>query len=393
MEWNDGQRFFWGVGALYAADTLWLTLLLWQVLVLTHASVWLAIASAAGAAPTVLVGITGPAWGMRGKLSLWLVGLGLTWAAAAAFLAHTAWALIAAALIQGWISARLIPLSQTLLMSRASADHAPKASSHYEIASRTGIVVGPLLGGVLLTAAGAEIALFVTSVLFLSAAALWWTVDNNGALTQVMSGSSHVAGAWRAIRTDGFLVSALSVRAGSNILWPAFTVAIPLLIQSPWHAHALGYGAVKTLWGISTVAGTIFIVPHLLRRLKVSYFVSWLVTGAAFLAIGASQSLIEALIWVALGALGSPVVHVALDSHIGTEIEPAKRPAVYAIQRLVMAVVNLMGLGLMTGALRIVAPGDALSGAGILMMGASTVGLLLWARRSRPLAQESNASS
>lgn len=374
------NRFFWGIGTLYAAANLWTTVLLWQVLAQTHSALWLAGAVAAGTAPTVVVGMTGPEWGHGGTLSQWLLGLGLALGGLSFAMSHSAPLLILAALFEGWFGARIIPLSQTLLMAHIPASEAPRASSRYELASRIGIVAGPLLGGLALTAIGPALTIVLTAVLFLMTGALFIVLPADFAPTgpQAASASARIADSWRAIRDDRFLVAALGVRAGSNLLWPAFTVAGPLLVQGSWHAHAIGYGAMRTVWGVSTVLGTILVVPFLIRRLKTSYFLSWLITGTAFLAIGMSPHLWEALMWTAIGAVSSPVVHVALDSHIGMAIPPAYRSAVFAIQRLVMAIVNLAGLGLMTGALNFVAPGEALGGAGILMILFAAVGLSRW---------------
>jgi MFS family permease len=322
-------------------------------------------------------------WGGKGGISSWLLGLGGALALGSLVLAHVAWLLLVAALAVGWISARAIPLSQTLLMANTAPGHAPRASSHYEIASRTGFVAGPLMGGLALSSIGGFGAIALTSMLLAAAALLWWNLDRSAAFEPVTAAPAKVREGWRAIYKDHFLVTALAVRAGSNLLWPAFTIAIPLLIRTPWHAHAIGYGAVRTLWGLSTVAGTLVIVPYLLRRLKIAYFGSWIATGAAFVAISLSQHLVTALAWVAIGALFSPIVHVALDSHIGTAVADIHRPAVYAIQRLVMAVVNLLGLGLMSGALRLTSAQAALGSAGALMAVAAVVGLAFFARTSQ----------
>lgn len=388
MAWDirTRRRFLLGVAAVYAADYLWATWLIWQVAFLTHSGTWIAAASAASAVPTVLVGLTGPEWGFRGRMSAWLAGLGLLTAALAFGIAHHPLALIGLALVQGWISSRVIPLSQTLLMSRIPLGGAPQASSHYEIASRSGIVVGPLLAGILIAAHGPVVAMATAGLGFVLASLVWLGLEKTPIHSTVGSAARMRQG-WRAIGHDSFLGMALWVRAGSNVMWPAFTVAIPLMIRSPWHSHALGYGAIRALWGLSTVAGALIIVPRLVKRLQLSYFLSWLVTGLAFVAIGSSRHLVTALIWTAVGALSSPIVHVALDSHIGTVVSAEERSAVYAIQRLLMAIVNLLGLALMSGALYLVQPDQALRGAGILMAAGALVGLGLWQRARRP-AQE-----
>ncbi|MCL5116208.1 MAG: MFS transporter [Firmicutes bacterium] len=378
-------RFFAGVALIYTATNLWTTFLLWQMLRVTDSGLWLAAAVAAGALPIVLVGLTGPEWGIGGRASFWLAGIGVLLGVMAPWTAKGAVSLLIIALLEGWVTARLVPMSQAWLMSQVAPKDAPKASARYEIASRIGMVAGPILGGAILTAYGAIAAMALVSSIFLATGATWHRLPEEDSRKK----ESHPVGArfteaWRAIRNDRFLGPALTVRAGANILWPAFTIAVPLLAVHPWHAHAIGYGLTKTLWGISTVLGTVLIVPRLIRRLKYAYFLSWLFTGLAFWGVGSSAELWSALLWIVAGALSSPIVHVALDSHIGTAIAPTHRGSVYAIQRQVVALVNLAGLALVSGAMKLLPPGQLLSGAGILMSFAALLGLVIW--RQRPTA-------
>lgn len=374
------RTFYLGVAWLYAANSLFLTLLLWQMLAITHSPIWVSIAVATGAVPTVIIGLTGPEWGTRGRMALWLAALGILMAIGAPAIARSPWGLVGAALLEGWINAGVVPKAQAWLMVHVPPDETPTASSRFEVASRTGMVAGPLLGGASLTVLGATGATCLTAALFVAAAVAWWSLQDVRQAHQRQSARRQDA--WQAIRQDRFLMTALSVRAGSNLLWPAFTVAIPLLIVHPWHAHALGYGAIRTLWGLSTVLGTIVIIPRLLKHLKASYFLSWVLTGAAFCGIGQSTHLRAAFVWVAVGALSSPVVHVALDSHIGTQIPSRDQSAVFAIQRLVMAVVSLAGLAMISVVFKHATPGQTLSGAGLLMSGAALAGWVLWNRRA-----------
>lgn len=366
--------FFIGVAFVYGATSLWTTLLLWQILAITHSGVWVVIAAAATTLPAIMVGLTGPEWGIRIRMGGWLWGIGLLLAALSPWLIHSVWALLLVALLEGWVNARVIPMAQAWLMSATTPANAPVASTNFEMASRIGMVAGPLVAGGLLTALGALTATVAAGVLFLVGGWAWRHVS----WLHPPHTPSRRTAAWRAVKQDGFLVTALAIRGGANLLWPAFTVAIPLLIRHPWHAHALGYGGVRTLWGVSTVLGTWLVIPRLLSRLKISYFLSWTLTGASFWEIGHAGHFTTALIWVMVGALTSPIVHVALDSHIGTALDHALQGGVFAIQRLVMAVVNLLGLFLITGALHRFRPGGMLAAAGLTMSAMSLLGLLVW---------------
>lgn len=380
MQPHSLRSFYFGVAFLYGAGTLWTTLLLWQMATLTHSSLFLAIAAGSSVAPAILVGLTGPDWGFGGRMGLWLLVMGAGLAILSPWLIHMPRLLITMGVIEGWINARVIPKAQAWLMSFVTEAKVTNASSRFELASRAGMVMGPLLAGALITTTGPLIAVWAAALPFSLSGVLWFRLGDT-ATPNAMRGARITP--WTVVWRDGFLMTALAVRAGANLLWPAFTVAIPLLIQSAWHGKALGYGTVRTIWGFSTVLGAWLVVPRLLKHLKASYFLSWIVTGLAFWRIGLSENLSTALIWVAIGAVASPIVHVALDSHIGTEVAREQQSGVFAIQRSIMAVVTLIGLGLVTGAISRFKPGPVLSGAGLIMATMAIALWLLWTMASR----------
>lgn len=371
LDGMGARSFYLGVAFVYAADNAWTTLLLWQVLRLTHSSTWLAVAAVSYTVPAILVGITGPEWGLRGRISSWLAATALGIVVLAPWWAHSPWLLVSLSAAMGWTNARVIPMAQAWLMAMTNHGDAPMASSRFEMASRIGMVVGPLMAGTLITGSGVMGSGLANGLLFMVAAWLW-----RGVLASAPGSSKRRveprSAAWRAVRQDRFLVIALSVRAGANYLWPVFTLAIPLLVKHPWHTSAVSYGAVRTLWSVSTVVGTWLIIPKLIKHLKIAYFLSWVVTGLAFWQIGTSAHLFEALLWVMIGAFPSAVVHVALDSHIGTGVATALQSGVFAIERLVMATVNILGLWFASDMIRHVNPGPALSVSGMAM---ATIGL------------------
>lgn len=374
------RPFYFGVAFIYGAGTLWTTLLLWQMVTLTHSSLFVAVAAGSSVAPAILVGLTGPDWGFGGRMGLWLLATGAGLTILSPWLIHNPWLLITMGLIEGWVSARVIPKAQAWLMSFVTEGKVAQASSRFELASRAGMVMGPLLAGALITTTEPLFAIWATALLFSLSGVVWFGLSDT-AKPQATRKTRTTP--WKVVWRDGFLMTALAVRAGASLLWPAFTVAIPLLIQNPWHAHALGYGTVRTIWGLSTIFGAWFVVPRLLKHLKASYFLSWIVTGLAFWRIGGAETLTAALIWVAIGAVSAPIVHVALDSHIGTNVAHDQQSGVFAIQRSIMAVVTLIGLGLVTGAISRFKPGPALSMAGLIMVTMAVTLWILWMIVSR----------
>ncbi len=297
--------------------------------------------------------------------------------------------LVAATLVFDGVASRIIPLAQTLLMATSSTARTPQASARYEIASRIGLVAGPLVAGFLIATVGATLAILCASLGFLLAGILWHQRGRQAKNQPIPKRSPWSA--WRAIIEDPFVTLALAVRGGSNLAWPAFTLAIPLLTQNVWHGHALGFGAIRTVWGVSAVLGTIIIAPRLIRRLKPAYFISWVITGLSFVAMASAQHLAGAFVFAAIGALTTPIVHVALDSHIGARMDPSQQSGVFAIQRLIMSLVNLCGLLLMPVAIDRVGAGGALTYAGAFTVLAGILGLGWW-WKLRPFPRATDTS-
>ncbi len=308
---------------------------------------------------------------------LLLAALGLHVTAGAVLL------LVVLALLQGWWDGLLIPLLQSRLMNYP--DDAPRThrSADFEVASRVGMIAGPVVAGVLLAGPGRTVALGAAGVLMMAAAGL---LANNPLVrvpaksTAVGSSSAvtDLAGSIAAVRARPWLSLALGVRGVSNFLWPAFTIGIPLLVLSPWHAGAAGYGVLRALWGASTVGATLLLTtPAILGRLRSAYFVSWAVSGLGFLTLAASPAYGWAIGATLMGGMGSPLVHVALDSEIGEHIPPAQQGHVFALQRLVMSALTLIGL--------------AVLGQVVAVLGAAALGLV-WHPRQRAVRDATRAA-
>lgn len=382
--------FYGATAVIYAAAGMFRIELVWMLLQATGSAVGVALGLVAMELPVLVVGILGPERLGQGhrRLAVLPVYMGAALLLAALGLHMTTGVvplLIALGLLQGWWDGILIPVLQSRLMSYP--DDAPRThrSAGFEVASRVGTVAGPVLAGVLLAGPGRTVALAAAGVLMATAAGL--LVNNRLVKAPAPphpDGSPTVtdlAGSIAAVRARPWLSLALGVRGVSNFLWPAFTIGIPLLVVSPWHAGAAGYGVLRALWGISTVGATLVLTtPAILARLRSMYFVSWAVSGLGFLLLAASPAYAWAIGATLVGGMGSPLVHVALDSEIGEHIPPAQQGHVFALQRLVMSALILIGLGVLGPVTAALGAAHVLLGAGLLMVAAAAMGLA-WHRR------------
>ena len=393
--------FYGATAVIYAAAGMFRIELVWMLLQATGSAVGVALGLVALELPVLVVGILGPERLGQGhrRLAVLPIYMGAALLLAALGLHMSTGVvplLIALGLLQGWWDGILIPVLQSRLMSYP--DDAPRThrSAGFEVASRVGTIAGPVLAGVLLAGPGRAVALAAAGVLMATAAGL--LVSNrlvNAPARPHPDGSPTVtdlAGSIAAVRARPWLSLALGVRGVSNFLWPAFTIGIPLLVVSPWHAGVAGYGVLRALWGISTVGATLVLTtPAILARLRSMYFVSWAVSGLGFLLLAASPAYAWAIGATLLGGTGSPLVHVALDSEIGEHIPPAQQGHVFALQRLVMSALLLIGLGVLGPVTAALGAAHVLLGAGLVMVAAAAMGLA-WHRRPRTSREAAGAA-
>ncbi len=385
--------FYGATAVIYAAAAMFRIELVWILLQATRSAVGVTLGLVAMELPLLVVGLLGPERLGQGhrRIAVLPLYMGVAMLLAALGLPLTTAAvpiLLALALLQGWWDGLLIPLLQSRLMNYP--DDAPRThrSAGFEVASRVGNIAGPVLAGVLLADPGRTVALAAAGVLMAAAAGL---LANNAVVkapaTSTAGESSSpltdLAGSIAAVRARPWLSLALGVRGVSNFLWPAFTIGIPLLVLSPWHGGATGYGVLRALWGLSTVGATLLLTtPAILARLKSAYFVSWAVSGLGFLLLGVSPGYAWAVGATLVGGMGSPLVHVALDSEIGEHIPPAQQGHVFALQRLVMSALILIGLLVLGPLVSVLGAARVLLGAGLVMLAAAAGGLA-WHQRSR----------
>ncbi len=387
------RGFYGAIAVIYAATGMFRLELVWILLRATGSAVGVALGLVALELPVLVVGWLGPERLGRGARRIPVLPVYMAASLVAAGLAlhasgWTAPVLVALALLQGWWDGLLIPLLQSRLMSFAHAAPRTHRSAGFEVSSRLGMIAGPVLAGLLLASTSPALAVAAAGALMALSAELLAKnpmvhPEAAAPLHPEEAGLRQLAGSVAAVRARPWLSLALMVRGLSNFLWPAFTIGIPLLVLSPWHAGPAGYGVLRALWGIATVGATLVLTaPLILARLQSAYFVSWAVSGIGFLALAASPTYGFAVAATLVGGMGSPLIHVALDSEIGEHIPPAQQGHVFALQRLVMSALTLVGLAVMGPVVASLGAGRVLVDSGLLMVAAAAVGLA-WHLRQR----------
>lgn len=379
LQRKDLAGFWWTVGLLYLAEAVFSLAVIWGTYRYTHSPEWVSVAVILQLLPMIGVGVWGPGPSSAARpIVLWA---GLTMLLPMPILLAgpsvdvKVAVLLAEALGQALLSARLIPLLQALLMERA-AEGRPQAASGFELISRSSRLVGPALGGWLWNGHGLMPILGFAGLVLLAAAALLPSVRAEHKHTESKRELPGIGGL-RIVRGDRFLLSALSTRAIANFVWPAFTLGLPILVATRWHGGASTYGLVLSVFGLSNLAGTSISSRLRHRHLQVGYFAAWILTGVGFLALSMTTAWGLALVVAMVGGIGGPLVHVALDAHIGEVVTAQARSQVFAVQRLIMSVLGFLGTAVVGVALATMGAVTVLAIAGtVTVLGAA--GGLWW---------------
>ncbi len=382
------RAFYLGLGVLFAADAMLLAAVIWTAYRLGGSAIWISLGAVTYTLPVIVAGVggTGAAGRMVRRLShfAWAGAISaLAIALVVGFGRSAIWGLLALALVAGLMQSLRLPLGQAQLMEQAEGDEIAHRAALYEVASRAGVVVGPAVAGGLLALWGPQVAFVAVALSYTVGAALWRSFAGDLIASPDRDQPYALSRGVALVRQDSWLLPALSLRAGGNLLWPAFTLALPLLAATVWHGGALGYGISRSVWGVGTVVATSLFVwlrlgPTQRQR---GYVWCWIGTGIGFVLIGSAPSLIWGLLAVGLTAAGSPLLHIAVNSHIAERVPRHWRSDLYGMQRLVVNGVQTIGLLALAPVADLLNPARLMDTVGILMVALAVASWWWMARR------------
>lgn len=379
------------MGTSYFVQSAWSVLIIWRVMEESHSVLWMAAALVLGFLADIVVGIMGPQKGGGKNIAHIVLAQAMVLLLASVVASQSLAGLMLIAGLNGWLAGRIAPLLQAHLTRHTSVSSLRRASRGYELGSRIGMLLGPVAAGWALARVPFSLVLIGFSGLLVVEAVALRTLDTQGVVQSEADGGAR---SWprfvatvKFVAREPFLGVALGVRGLNNFLWPAFTLGVPLLVLQQWHQGSLGYGVLRSVWGFSTILGTLWLVPRIRGSLGKFYFVSWMFTGLGFVLLALSPSYAWAVAAAIVGAVASPAVHVALDTYIGENVPQHAHAHVFAFQQFVMSGLGAVGLGIMGLIYQQWQPADVLSITGGFMVVAAVVGL---ARYSRKLGSPAN---
>ena len=354
-------RFYLGTFWLYGADQFVLLAARWGMVALARSPIMLALVVILHALPQVAVGVLGPERaGGRRLTSITLQGgaaLAVAWLAGLAGGGALMAALLAAALFAGFTSAVAVPLGQASLMQFLPVAERVRGSRGYEVASRI-----PMLAA--------------------------WAYRRWPEARTPRAQGLLLRRSLTAVRRDRWLLTALLVRGVQNLFWPAFTLGLPLLVADRLHGGALAYGLLLSSYGVATLLTAGLSGRLQLAHLRWLYYLSWVTTGFGFVLLAMAGTMPLAVLGAALTGIGSPFVHMALDTHIGTNVDAQLQSALFGLQRLVMSVLSLVGAYAVGWWLTRTAPAHALATSGAALAAVGVAGASLALLQGRTLVRD-----
>ena len=336
-------------------DGAYTVALAWAVLDLTGSATDMGIVLVARSVPMLLFLLIGGV--AADRLSRRLVMLASDAGRAVAVLAIAAlewlgvlqvWHLVALAFFFGIVSGFFMPAYSSIAPELVEVEALPSANGLNGLSRQVGMLLGPLLGGALVAAVGAQDAFafdglsFVVSALCLLAARMPDSVGSARPEEQVAAtDTKRRLRGMRGVAAD--IHEGMGYILASSWLWAtiliasilnmtisgALVVSLPKLVADVYHAGPALFGAIATLSGLGAIVATLVIgQARRLRRRGIVAYGGSAVASVALLAFGLPLPL-AVLPLVALGAsfvegFGISVFGVIWDT-VMQELVPANK--------------------------------------------------------------------
>lgn len=167
---------------------------------------------------------------------------------------------------------------------------------------------------------------------------------------------------------------AFLVRGAGNLLWPVYTVGLPLILRGRPEGLWL-YGGLSALYGAGSVLGSLA-AGRAGRSLWPRYGRYWAGIGAGFLLTGVGRLPVVALAVIGMAVL-APMAHVLLDGEIGRS-PPEHHRQLFSAQQVVVNLTGASDYTVMPLAAGVASSGTLFPAAGLILM---AIGLLASSRR------------
>ncbi|MFI2485820.1 MFS transporter [Promicromonospora kroppenstedtii] len=317
-------------------------------------------------------GVLADRWGVRRTIVAGVLVRAAGFGALA--LATTPVAVGAAGLAIGLGGALFHPASYAAYARLGSAR--PDVFARREALSNAGFVVGPLLGGLLVTA-GFDVVCGVAALLFLAAAPLtWWglgrAVEPGAATPPVARPTGRPSGAARRDARRG-LAALLLLNAGAWAIFTQLQLVVPLRLESAL-GSSVGVGATYAAAAVLVLTTTVPVTRRLQDRLRLPVVLALgtATMGAGIALLGGGPGLGSLVAGMAVFTLGQMVFQPAMSAVVAAGAPAASVATRFGVNGLALALGGVVGSSLVGALLT-----GPLAGPGWPWAGFAAAGVLL----------------
>jgi MFS family permease len=221
-----------------------------------------------------------------------------------------------------------------------------EANALFQAATRTTMLAGPALGGLLIGIMGATPVLLVDACTYVVSVLLVTVFVPRRPPVEQDAEDRNIRAGLRFILNDRLLRVWWPSFALGDAAWTAFFVTIPVLVLARFGHHPLIAGWLMASFGVGAVLGNIVAFKYLLRRVEGLKLIAVCIMGQAlplwFLPLNLPAIAMSAAIFASGVANG--LVNPSLHSISTLRIPAPMRPTVMTTVMVVWAVVNPLGL-------------------------------------------------
>jgi MFS family permease len=243
------------------------------------------------------------------------------------------------------------PARASLVLELVGRDNLSNANALNSLAMNMTQVVGPALGGVMISTLGASVALWVSTT--------WYAISLILLLPLRGLGQAHghdhaesvmrmVVSGFRAVIGNRLASAVLFVTVAANIfLWPIYQAFMPVFAKESLRLDATGLGLLLTCGGVGGLVGSLVIASLGDFRYKGGLFVFGTAAWSALWAIFALSHSVAAS-FVLMGGIGlaSAAFGVLQTTLLLMIVEPQMHGRALGLQELAIGVMPIASLGL-----------------------------------------------
>ena len=300
----------------------------------------------------------------------------------------TVWGLVGTSIILTGTAILFLPSLQGLIPQMATQDELGPATGILDLTDRLSKIIGPSIAGTIVVLVPLIHLFTIDAVTFVFSAVslifvrsrLHNSMRNRTScrppnprrtnFVEAMNVSS-----WMVLMKTPWLRTVTWVRSLNNGLWAFYTIGSPLFVQSHFNSGIGTWGMVLSAYGAGQVLGNVMAVQFPSQKDSLGMFMAgWFIIGLSFIGYAMSPSITIAELCIFLAGIGGPIAHVATNTRIGQTIPHGHMVGVFRLQKMLINVLNGVGMIAAGLAYKYVAPttGILCAGLGIVLIMATS---------------------